>query len=329
MSVIEETVPQRSVTNEVPPALPAASRCGRTATIWRLWGGQVVSSVGSQVSGLALPLLILALTHSPAKAGLLAALRGVPYFLLVPARRGAGGPLGPAPGDAFLRHGPGAGPGEHPARPRAGPPGAVAAFRRHVRRGDAVRVLQPGRIELPGAGRLEGAAGAAVAQNEAVYGVSGLIGPSLGGLLYGLGRGVPFLADAISYALSVAALLTLKTDVRPAPRRAGDTPHLGREIGEGLRWLCAHRVIRFVALLTGVLMALLRGLGADPDRAGAAVWRDARWPSACCWRPAGRAASPGRCWPCLCRSGPVRAADDRRGLGLGNDLAALRAGARP
>ena len=60
--------------------------------------------------------------------------------------------------------------------------------------------------------------GAAVAQNEAIYGVSGLIGPSLGGLLYGLGRGVPFLTDAVSYALSVAALLTLKTDVRPAPR---------------------------------------------------------------------------------------------------------------
>src|ERR1051326_1368362 len=35
-----------------------------------LWTGQLVSTVGSAVSGLALPLLVLALTHSAGKAGL-------------------------------------------------------------------------------------------------------------------------------------------------------------------------------------------------------------------------------------------------------------------
>src|ERR1700732_3541953 len=58
-------------------------------SIWRnrdymlLWNGQIVSSVGTQVSQLAFPLLVLALTHSPAQAGLIAALRGLPYALFI------------------------------------------------------------------------------------------------------------------------------------------------------------------------------------------------------------------------------------------------------
>jgi len=48
-------------------------------TLWRngdfllLWSGQAVSTLGSAVSALALPLLVLALTHSPAQAGFIAA----------------------------------------------------------------------------------------------------------------------------------------------------------------------------------------------------------------------------------------------------------------
>ena len=74
----------------------------RIRDYWLLWLGQTVSSVGTQVSGLALPLLILAITHSPARAGLLAAVRGVPYILLSPAGRSAGGSLESATDDAAL-----------------------------------------------------------------------------------------------------------------------------------------------------------------------------------------------------------------------------------
>src|SRR5712671_6683292 len=55
--------------------------------LWRnrdyllLWSGQTVSSIGSGVSQLAFPLLALALTGSPAQAGLAGALRGLPYFI--------------------------------------------------------------------------------------------------------------------------------------------------------------------------------------------------------------------------------------------------------
>ena len=239
-------------------ALPAGS-LRQNRDFWRLWGGQAASAVGSQVSQLALPLLILALTHSPAKAGLLAALRGVPYFLLVlpagalvdrwdPRRVMIACDTGRALALASI-----------PLALALGHlalwmlfavtfvEGTLFVFFNQAESNCLVRVVSKEHL------------GAAVAQNEAIYGVSGLIGPSLGGLLYGLGRGVPFLTDAVSYLFSIVALLTLRTDVRPAPLADDHVPNLGAEIKEGLRWLNAHAVIRFVALLTGVLMMSCAG----------------------------------------------------------------------
>src|SRR5947209_7686412 len=62
-------------------------RARRPISLWRnhdfllLWGGQVVSATGSQVSLLAFPWLILAISGSPAQAGLIAAIRSIPYIL--------------------------------------------------------------------------------------------------------------------------------------------------------------------------------------------------------------------------------------------------------
>ena len=258
MSLAEKTITQRSAITKLPPAPPAGS-LRQNYDFWRLWGGQATSAIGSQVSQLALPLLILALTHSPAKAGLLAALRGVPYFLLVlpagalvdrwdPRRVMIACDTGRALALASI-----------PVALALGHlalwmlfavtfvEGTLFVFFNQAESNCLVRVVSKEQLV------------AAVAQNEAIYGVSGLIGPSLGGLLYGLGRGVPFLTDAVSYLFSIVALLTLKADVRPAPLADDHVPNLGAEIKEGLRWLNAHAVIRFVALLTGVLMMSCAG----------------------------------------------------------------------
>ncbi len=264
MSVVEEPIVRRGAAVEIGGAVPDVvadkpASLWRNGDYWRLWGGQVVSSVGSQVSGLALPLLILALTHSPARAGLLAALRGLPYLILVlPAgalvdrwdpRRvmlvcdtGRALALATVPIALALGHLPLA-----LLYAVTVVEGTLFVFFNQAESNCLVRVVSPAQLS------------AAVAQNEAVYGVSGLIGPALGGVLYGLGRGVPFLADAISYGFSLVALLTLKTDVRPAPALDSVKPNLGAEIGEGLRWLLAHPVIRFVAVFTGVLMVSCAG----------------------------------------------------------------------
>jgi MFS family permease len=56
------------------------------SSLWRnrnyllLWGGQAVSTVGSSASQIIYPLLILALTDSPAAAGVAAGARALPYL---------------------------------------------------------------------------------------------------------------------------------------------------------------------------------------------------------------------------------------------------------
>src|SRR5881398_347608 len=46
-----------------------------------LWSGQLVSTLGSAASGIVFPLLILAITNSPAAAGIAGALSMLPYAL--------------------------------------------------------------------------------------------------------------------------------------------------------------------------------------------------------------------------------------------------------
>lgn len=248
-----------TIADQTEAAKPKAA-LWRNRDYQRLWGGQAVSSVGSQVSQLALPLLILALTHSPAQAGLLAALRGVPYCLLVLPAGALVDRWDPRRVMIFCDIGRALALGSVPLALALGHlalsqlflvtfiEGTLFVFFDQAESNCLVRVVSKEQL------------GTAVAQSKATEGTAWMLGPALGGLLFGLGRGVPFLTDAVSYALSVAALLTLKTDVRPAAREAdAPAPHLGREIGEGLRWLYEHRVIRFVAALTGGLMLFSSG----------------------------------------------------------------------
>jgi len=80
------------------------------------------------------------------------------------------------------------------------------------------------------------------------------LGPPLGGVLFSLQRILPFLSDAISYAVSVLSLLFIKTDFQKerivAPRK------LRVEIVEGLRWLWNQPLLRTMAFLNSGLSAI-------------------------------------------------------------------------
>jgi len=92
----------------------------------------------------------------------------------------------------------------------------------------------------------------AAAQNEAAFGAVHIVGPSVGTFLYqALGKSAPFLANAISYLVSVVSLLLIKTEFRRA-KAAPATP-LRVDIAEGLRWLWRQPLIRYMAFLTGGL----------------------------------------------------------------------------
>ncbi len=235
----------------------------RPASLWRnrdymlLWSGQMVSAVGTRVSMLAFPLFVLAITHSPAQAGLIGALRGLPYALFIlPAGAlidrwnrklvmilcdiGRALALGSIPVALFLGHLTIA-----QLYIVSLVEGTLFTFFSLAETACLPQVVS--KEQLP----------TAAAQGMVIDSVSGLIGPSLGGALYSIGRAIPFLTDAISYGASVLSLFFIKAKFQeerdPAPL------HLWADIKEGLTWLWQQPLIRFLALLTGGMVAPVVG----------------------------------------------------------------------
>jgi MFS family permease len=235
----------------------------RPGSLWRnrdymlLWSGQMVSAVGTRVSMLAFPLFVLAITHSPAQAGLIGALRGLPYALFIlPAGAlidrwnrklvmilcdiGRALALGSIPVALFLGHLTIA-----QLYIVSLVEGTLFTFFSLAETACLPQVVS--KEQLP----------TAAAQGMVIDSVSGLIGPSLGGALYSIGRAIPFLTDAISYGASVLSLFFIKAKFQeerdPAPL------HLWADIKEGLTWLWQQPLIRFLALLTGGMVAPVVG----------------------------------------------------------------------
>lgn len=234
--------------------------------LWRnrdfvlLWIGQAISDVGSGVSALALPLLVLAITHSPAQTGLVTALQAVPPLLLnLPAGalvdrldrkrlmlvcdviRGlnvAAIPLALALGHLTLAQ----------LCVFALVEGACAVFYNLANIACLPRLVP--KAQVP----------AAVAQREVTEGAVTLFGPSLGGLLFAAGRALPFVADALSYVASVISLLFIRTPFQG--ERSTTTINLAQiygEIREGMLWLWHHRLMRFMALVYGLFALTFPG----------------------------------------------------------------------
>ena len=210
--------------------------------------GQALSTVGSESATVAYTLLVLELTHSPAKAGLTAFARLVPWVLFaLPAgvaadrwnrkhlmiasdvvRTGALGMLGLAIATGHLQFW---------LIP-------VVAFVEgtmyvvfNIAEVGAVRSVVP----VP---QLPRAFAAEQARLSAVY----LAGPPLGGFLFGIGRAVPFLVDSVSYAFSTGTLLAMRTPFQEA-RSAAERSSVVAEVREGLHWLWSRPFLRICALL--------------------------------------------------------------------------------
>ncbi len=228
-------------------------------SLWRnrdfmlLWSGQLVSTIGSQVSQLAFPLLVLAITRSPAQAGIAGALRGLPFALLcLPAGAlvdrwdrkrvmllcdsGRALALGSIPVALWLNH-----LSFLQLCLVALIEGTLMTFFSLAEMACLPHVVP--KEQVP----------AATAQNQAIDSSSWTLGPFLGGFLYGLGHAVPFLLDAISYVCSVLGLLFIRA--RFQEERSGEPRRIWHEIGEGLLWLWREPLLRFLAILAfGLIM---------------------------------------------------------------------------
>jgi MFS family permease len=222
-----------------------------------LQAGQLLSSAGSQSTAIVYTFLTLSLTNSPAKAGVVGFARTVPIAVL--------SILGGATADRADR--------KRVmiladiARLVAVGGLALAILTGHVSFGAIVVValvegaglafFSPAasgalRSVVPGS-QLGDAAGAEEARRAMV----GLAGPPVGGALYGLGRAVPFVLDAISYVFSLASILLMRTPFQEA--RARETEPLRARVALGLRFVWRQPFLRTTALI--FLLLNMVGLG--------------------------------------------------------------------
>ena len=232
--------------------------------LWRnrdfmlLWTGQVVSTVGTRITALAYPLLVLALTGSPLLAGVVGFAQALPYLLLyLPAgalvdrldrrrvmlvadavRAGVLATVvaGLAWDRLSLAH----------LAIAVFVDGACFVFFQ-LAESAALPHIVP-RRQLP----------AALAQNQAREHGAELAGQPLGGALFAAGHALPFVVDAVSYVLSFVGLLFVRPtlqDDRAAPARG-----LLADIAEGLTWLWHQRFLRAVVVLVGATNVVLNAL---------------------------------------------------------------------
>jgi predicted MFS family arabinose efflux permease len=261
-----------------PPVSAPPPPLSRNREFAALWVGQTVSQFGTSLSAFTYPLLVLALTGSAAQAGLVGAVLTLTTFVLrLPAgawtdrldRRRlmlvsdagralavASLPLADLAGRLTLGH----------ILAVAVVEGTLGVFFGPAEAAAVRRVVAAGQVRE------------AVARNQIRAQVAGLLGPTVGGLLFGLGRTVPFVGDALSYTISFVCVLTVRTPLQEPPG-AAVRRHLVAEVREGLSRWWRDRFLRAAALwLAGagvvfssvglVTLVLARDAGAGPGELG-------------------------------------------------------------
>lgn len=209
-----------------------------------LWGGQFISYIGTQISTISFPLIILALTGSPAQAGIIAGIRGLVYMLwAIPAgalidrwdRKKVMiiGNLGS--GLTLLIIAMGA-----LSKTISLPllyflcvvEGTFFVFANLARYTSFIRVVPRNKFAP------------ATAQWAASSNLALLIGPPLGGFLYQtVGAFVTFLIDAVSYFLNVLLIFLIRTPLQVPNQQRKKIHH---EIQEGIQWLWNQPLLRFM-----------------------------------------------------------------------------------
>ena len=235
--------------------------------LWRnrdftlLWTGQVVSTVGTRVTSVAYPLLVLLLTGSPALAGAVAFVQTLPFLLLY------------LPGGAWV---------DRWDRRRTM---VLCELGRAVALGSVALTAVVAGVHAVGVGQLavvafaegclfvlfdlaEGAAlphlvppeqvPAAVAYNQARTQGADLVGQPLGGILFTVSPVLPFAVDAASYLLSGGAVAAIRS--RLQAERAPGTERLRTRIAAGLRFVRHSAFLRETVVLVGLMNLVFNGL---------------------------------------------------------------------
>lgn len=273
-----------------PTGRPAASPTVAARSLWRnrdfnlLWSSQALSDLGDSVAQLAMPLLVLALTGSVVRAGLVGtvaqlarlltrlpsgvladrvdrrqalltcdAIRLVAFATLAAAIATghvdlmvifAVSVIDAVCGTLFQTT-------EHAAlrsvvgQPVA--PGPTGEPSHDVHADDTNPVPRDFESQL----------GEAVARNEARSYGTALAGPPLGGLLFGLAPALPFLGNAVSYLASMTGIAMIR---RPLQNQPDQAPAGSRTaLAEGIKFVFGNRFLRAVLIIAAPLNLALNG----------------------------------------------------------------------
>ena len=254
--------------------------------LWRnrdftlLWSSQVISTVGTRVTSVAYPLLVLLLTGSPALAGVVGFAQTLPFLLLY------------LPGGAWV---------DRWDRRRTM---VVCEVGRMVALGSIAVTAVIGGVhaitiaQLAAVAFVEGslfvlfdlAEGAAlprlvptgqlptaVAWNQARTQGADLVGQPLGGLLFAIAPALPFAVDSVSYLVSGGAVAAIRT--RLQGDRAPTADRLRTRIAEGVRFVRRSPFLREMVVIVGwmnlvfngtflVLIVRAQRLGGSPGQIG-------------------------------------------------------------
>ncbi|WP_157756658.1 MFS transporter [Plantactinospora sp. KBS50] len=222
-------------------AAPTALRRNRDFNL--LWGSLTLSQLGSNISGLAFPLLVLALTGSPVQAG---AVGTVAAVARVATRLPAGVLLDRVnrrtamlvcDGVRLVAFG---GLGvlvltDHATLLLIGLTAVIESV------GSAIFEIAE-RSALPMVVPLEQIPDA-IARNSVRGAATALVGPPIGGTLFGIARALPFLADALSYLLSFIGIYLIRRPMQKDAAERERVPIL-RGLRDGLRFVFTHRFLR-------------------------------------------------------------------------------------
>jgi MFS family permease len=234
--------------------------------LWRnrdftlLWASQVVSTVGTRITSVAYPLLVLLLTGSPTLAGVVGFAQTLPFLLLY------------LPGGAWV---------DRWDRRRTM---VVCELGRVVALGSVAVTAIAGGVHAVSVWQLaavafvegslfvlfdlaEGAAlprlvtpdqvPTAVAWNQARTQGADLVGQPAGGLLFAVAPALPFAVDAISYLLSGGAIAAIRT--RLQGERTETPDRLRSRIAEGVRFVRRSAYLRETVLIVGWMNLVFNG----------------------------------------------------------------------
>jgi MFS family permease len=98
----------------------------------------------------------------------------------------------------------------------------------------------------------------ALATNQARTAAAALVGPPLGGFLFGLSHSLPFAVNALSYGASFFCVLLVRTPLH-VNRMPGESTE-ARDLFAGLRFLAAHPFLRYTTLNDAVLNFSFAGI---------------------------------------------------------------------